>query len=94
MGRLDALRSSATEALRRLLDSQPTSPAKVSFVWRMAAGPALAKAAETEWRDDGILLLRAKTPAWLRELRHARPVLTARIAELLGPGVMKRLVIE
>lgn len=80
--------------MRRLLDSQPISGAKVQFVWRMAAGPALAKAADTEWRDEGVLVLRAKTAAWLRELRHARPVLTARMAELLGPDVIKRLVIE
>ena len=94
MKRLEALHTSATEALRRLLDTQPTSPAKVTFAWRMAAGPALAKAADTEWRDDGVLVLRAKTPAWLRELRHARPVLAARLAELLGAGVIKRMVIE
>jgi len=94
MKRLEALQSSATEALRRLLDSQPTTPAKVAFVWRMAAGPALAKAADAEWRDDGVLVLRAKTPAWLRELRHARPVLATRMADLLGVGVIKRMVIE
>ncbi len=95
MKRLDALFSSATEALRRVLESQPTTPAKITFVWRMAAGPALAKAVDIDWRDDdGVLLLRAKTPAWLKELRHARPVLNARIVELLGPGIVKRLVIE
>jgi len=94
MRRLEALRSSATEALRRLLDAQPVTPAKVDFVWRMAAGPALAKAADVQWRDGGILVVRAKTPAWLKELRHARPILTTRIAGLLGPDVVQRLVIE
>jgi predicted nucleic acid-binding Zn ribbon protein len=95
MRRLEALRSAATEALRRLLDSQPTSSAKVGFAWRMAAGPALANAVDTEWRDDdGVLRVRAKTPTWLKELRHARPILTVRIAAMLGPDVVKKLVIE
>lgn len=91
---LEALRSYETEALRRLLEAQPTSSAKIAFAWRMAAGSALANAADVEWRDNGVLVVRAKTPAWLQELRHARPILTTRIADLLGPDVVRRFVIE
>ena len=94
MGRLEALRSYETEALRRLLEAQPTSSAKIGFAWRMAAGAALANAADLEWRDDGVLVVKAKTRAWLKELRHARPILTTRITDLLGPGVVQRFVIE
>jgi predicted nucleic acid-binding Zn ribbon protein len=94
MGCLEALRSSETEALRRLLEAQPTSSAKIGFAWRMAAGPALANAADVEWRDDGVLVVRAKTSNWLKELRHARPILTTRLSDLLGDGVVTKFVIE
>jgi hypothetical protein len=90
---MDALNSTAQRALRVLLDGQPTSPAKVAFAWRMVAGPAMARAAEPEWRD-GVLVVRAKTDVWRRELRHARPILTTRLQALVGVDVVKRIVIE
>ena len=80
--------------MRVLLDGQPTTAAKVAFVWNMAAGPALARATRTEWRDDGVLVVRAKTEPWLRELRRARPVLTERVHQLIGAGVVRKIVIE
>ncbi len=76
-----------------LLEGQPTTSAKVGFAWRMAAGPGLSRATEPEWRD-GVLVVRAHTDAWRKELRHARPVLTARVRELVGPDVLKTMVIE
>jgi predicted nucleic acid-binding Zn ribbon protein len=90
---MESLHATATHALRRLLDEQPTTPAKIVFAWRMAAGAALARGAEPEWRD-GVLVLRARTDAWRKELRHARPILTARVQELVGPDVVKKIVIE
>jgi predicted nucleic acid-binding Zn ribbon protein len=94
MGRLESLRSTATDALRHLLDAQPNNSAKMSFAWRMAAGPALAKAADPEWRDDGVLVVHARTAAWLKELRHARPILSTRLEQIVGSGVIKKFVIE
>ena len=95
MGCLESLRSTATDALRHLLDAQPNTPAKMSFAWRMAAGPALAKAADPEWRDDdGVLVVHARTAAWLKELRHARPILSTRLEQIVGAGVIKKFVIE
>ena len=91
---MDALETTAARALRVLLDSQPTTPAKVAFAWRMSAGPALGRATSVEWRPDGVLIVRASTPAWLKELRHNRPLLTARVRELVGPDVVKRMIIE
>ena len=90
---MHALKSTAQHALRLLLEGQPTSPAKVAFAWRMVAGAALGRAAEPDWRD-GVLVLRAKTDAWRRELRHARPLLTSRLQSLVGPDVVKKIVIE
>ena len=91
---MESLGTTAGHALRILLDSQPTSAAKVAFVWNMAAGPTLARATETEWRDEGVLVVRARSDAWRRELRRARPILTARVRELIGAGIVKHIVIE
>jgi predicted nucleic acid-binding Zn ribbon protein len=91
---MQSLNSTATEALREILANQPTSSAKVTFAWRMAAGPALARATETRWRDDGVLAVRARTDAWKKELRRAQPLLLARVRELLGTTVIKKIVIE
>jgi predicted nucleic acid-binding Zn ribbon protein len=91
---MDSLHSGSAHALRTILDGQPTTAAKVAFIWRMAAGPALARAAEPIWRDDGVLTIRARSEAWRRELRRVRPALAARVHDLAGPNVIKRIVIE
>ena len=90
---MDALNSTAQQALRILLEGQPTSPAKVAFAWRMVAGASLARASEPEWKD-GVLVVRARTDAWRRELRHARPILTTRLQALVGADVVEKIVIE
>jgi hypothetical protein len=79
---------------RDLLAQQPTTAAKVAFAWQLAAGPALARAGAPHWSDDGVLRVRARDLAWLREIRRARPIVTDRLTALLGPDVIKRLVIE
>lgn len=77
-----------------LLRRQPLSPAKVGFAWRTAAGPALARAATAELRDDGTVVVRATTAAWAREVERARALLLARMREMLGPEVAKRLAVR
>ena len=83
-----------TETLRHLLGTQPTTPAKVAFAWRMAAGPAFGRATEAMWRADGVLLVRPRGDAWRREVRAARPMLLKRLQDLLGSEVVARLEIE
>jgi predicted nucleic acid-binding Zn ribbon protein len=80
-------------ALRRVLESQPMSAAKVAFAWRMSAGPAVDRATTTQWRD-GVLFVRASADAWKKEIRIARGVLLGRLQDLLGADVVARLEIE
>jgi predicted nucleic acid-binding Zn ribbon protein len=93
-GFMESLRLTASRALHSLLASQPTTSGKVLFAWHIAVGPAFARATQAEWRDDGTLHVRARDAAWLRELRHARPVITHRLVELLGSDVVKHLEME
>jgi predicted nucleic acid-binding Zn ribbon protein len=91
---MESLQSTQTRALRALLDQQPTTPAKMAFVWKMAAGPAMARATAVRWRDGGVLVVRASSPSWLREIRRARPLLVARMRELAGADAVSKLEIE
>ena len=91
---MDPLQETATRAFRALLINQPNTPAKMAFAWSMAAGPALSRAGATEWSADGTLHVRARDVAWLREMRRARPVITERLEQLLGPGVVRTIVID
>jgi hypothetical protein len=84
-----ALRDTATTALSDLLAAQPTTPAKIEFAWRIAAGPALARATEVKWNGDGVLVVKPATPAWHREVTRACPMVTARLAQLLGRDVVR-----
>ena len=86
--------TTATQAYRALLAAHPTTAAKIAFAWHLAAGPALGRAGTAAWTPDGTLRVRARDAAWLREMRRARPIITERLNELLGAGVVQRIVIE
>lgn len=91
---MESLQSTASHALRALLASQPTTAAKMSFVWKMVAGPAMARATSVRWRPEGVLVIRAASPSWLREVRRARPLLVARMRELAGADAVTTIEIE
>jgi hypothetical protein len=88
------LQGAAARAYQDLLAAQPTTPAKVAFAWRVAAGPVLGRAATTRWTDDGTLSVLARDAAWRREIGRARPLIADRLAQLLGPGVVRRIEIQ
>jgi predicted nucleic acid-binding Zn ribbon protein len=91
---MESLNTAAGDVLRRLLASQPTTPAKVAFAWRMAAGSALGRAGDPSWRADGVLVIRVSSDAWRREIRRAAPMLLSRVRELVGGDVVRKIVIE
>jgi hypothetical protein len=94
MPRMEPIGASAHRILRTVLAAQPPGPARAVFAWKIAAGPALARATDASWREDGTLVVRARNEAWLRELRRARPLLAERMRGLLGDDSVRRLVIE
>ena len=91
MKRLD---QTAVVALKSLLDTQPTTEAKVTFAWTIAAGPTLARAATVTWSENGTLHVTARTEAWRQELARARPLIARRVADLVGQQVVKRIAID
>ena len=90
---MEPLRTASARALQTLLNDQPVTAAKVAFAWQIAAGPALARATTTAF-GDGILRVRARDVAWQREAARAKPIVAPRLEQLLGAGVIKKIVIE
>jgi hypothetical protein len=90
---VQSISRAASGALKAILDSQPIGPAKVAFAWRMAAGPTLAAATSVTW-SHGRLRVRARTDEWRREVLRAKPVVLARLRELVGPDAVSTLIIE
>jgi hypothetical protein len=85
------LDQASTRALRTLLDGQPLTEAKVMFAWRVAAGPALARAGRVSWSSGGTLVVRAESSAWRLELVRAKGLIADRLRGLLGPDAVRRI---
>ncbi len=88
------MHGAAVRAFQHMLAAQPTTPAKVTCAWQLAAGPVLGRAAATRWSEDGTLVIRPRDAAWRREIAHARPIIVERLTQLLGPGVVRHLIVE
>jgi hypothetical protein len=87
------VRDAMASAVAQLLRDQPVSPGKVGFAWRVAAGPAAARATEVSLDPKGVLHVYAEDPHWRKEIRHAAGVLLQRLGDLLGPGVVKKVTV-
>lgn len=82
----------SSEVLAELVRRQPASPARTSFAWQVAVGPALAQKTTVEF-VEGVLHVRARDARWLGEIRDARQQVLLRVQHLLGKDV-KALKIE
>jgi len=91
---MESLQQTAARVLGPLLASQPLTPGKVTFAWSIAAGPVLARHGTPHWHPNGTLYVHARELAWVKELERARPIVTERLKHLLGPGVVRRIVIN
>lgn len=78
--------------LAELVRRQPASPARTTFAWQIAVGPALARTTSVEL-VGGVLHVRARDARWLKEIRDLRQQVLLRLQHLLGPEV-KSLKIE
>ena len=72
----------------------PLTEEKVAFAWRMAVGPAVAKATAVRLGPDGTLHLRADSPAWLDGVRQSVGLIRSRLAHYLGETAVKRISYE
>ena len=80
-------------ALQAVLRNAPLTQEKVAFAWRVTVGPAVDRATAIELRDC-VLHVRAKDPAWRREVERAAGGIRVRLRELLGPGVVRDISVD
>ena len=78
------------DALAAILRKAPLCDEKIAFAWRMAVGPAMDKATTLAYRN-GVLQVRAKDPAWQREVERAAGVVRHRLEAILGAGIVKSI---
>ena len=69
----------------------PLTDEKVTFAWRLAVGPAVAKATRCASDADGTLLSAAESPAWLDGVRQSVGLIRSRLAHFLGDDAIKRI---
>jgi len=79
------------DALAIVLRKAPLTPEKVAFAWRLAVGPAIDKATTVRLADNGILHVRAESPAWLAAVRKSTSLIHIRMTDLLGEDTVKKV---
>ena len=87
------IQSFSTGVLAEIIRRQPASKEKTRLAWQLVAGPAIARVTSVGL-TDGVLSVRCPDPRWTPELTRARDAILARLQQLLGPDVVKRLAIS
>lgn len=80
------------EAVAAMLRNAPLTSDKVAFAWRTAVGPAVDKATRVELRD-GVLHVGARDRTWKREVERSTAIIRTRLEALLGPDVIRDVVV-
>jgi hypothetical protein len=77
-------------ALQDIIRKAPLSAEKVDFAWNAAVGPLMRRATLVHLEDDGVLRVAADAH-WSREVNRSSRIILARLAEMLGDGVIRRI---
>jgi hypothetical protein len=78
--------------LAEIIRRQPSSPARTSFAWSVAVGPALSRVTTVELRDR-VLRVYSRDARWGREISRARSTILERIRLLLGHDAVSDVVL-
>jgi len=81
------------DALAALLRKAPLSPEKIEFAWRAAVGPSVDKVTTIELRAR-VLHVRAKDPAWRREIERSAGMIRSRLNGLLGDDTVRHIDVQ
>lgn len=69
----------------------PLTDEKVAFAWRLTVGPALAKATTVRLGSNGILYVKAESPAWSDAVGKSLGLIRSRLAHYLGDSAVQRI---
>lgn len=73
---------------------ETTTAAGVLANWELLVGPEIADHCRPASLTDGELVLVAESSAWATQLRLLTRTLQARLADQVGPGVVKKIVVR
>jgi len=80
-----------TLALQALLRDQPLSKGKVSLAWSASVGRTIDRVTSVSLDQDGTLTVRADDRHWAREIGRSSALITSRLNQLLGNGIVTRI---
>ena len=80
-----------TSALQTLLRDQPLSKGKVALAWSAAVGRTIDRVTTVSLGQDHTLTVRADDRHWAREVARSTALITSRLNQLLGEGIVTRL---
>ena len=83
----------AATVVAEVIRRQPLSPAKTTFAWSVAVGPAMSRATSVELRE-GILYVTPKDRRWATEVDRATDTILKRLQALLGADAVTALRIR
>ena len=85
-----SIQTFAGGVLAEVVRRQPPSPARTTFAWQLAVGPALARMTSVEL-EDATLRVNAIDARWLKEIERARAVILPKLQSLLGAEAVIRI---
>ena len=80
-------------ALVELLRGSPLSDGKVTFAWKAAVGPAIARVTSVKL-ERGVLLVEATSAQWSKEVMRSSSVILQRLQSLLGGDTVERIEVR
>ncbi|MFN8641870.1 MAG: DciA family protein [Candidatus Binatia bacterium] len=88
---MDTFRQVLPKMLAPAVRQAPLTPEKVSFAWRTAVGPAIARVTSATLGVDGVLTVTSHDAQWAREVHRLRHDLLRGLEPWLGVGVVTRI---
>lgn len=85
-----SIQTFAGGVLAEVVRRQPPSPARTTFAWQLAVGPALARMTSVEL-EGTTLRVTAIDTRWLKEIERARAVILPKLQSLLGAEAVIRI---
>lgn len=69
----------------------PLTDEKVAFAWRLAVGPAIAKATTVRLSSGGTLHVKTDSPAWIDAIQKSAGMIRSRLGHFLGDEAVKSI---
>ena len=85
-----SIQTFAGGVLAEVVRRQPASPARTTFAWQLAVGPALARMTSVEL-EGTTLRVNAVDARWLKEIERARAVILQKLQHVLGPEAVTKI---